>query len=152
MAEPQSNDEFKTVSAVGMTFEWRVEGRFLHGRMRAPTTGWVTVGFNQEDQLAGTKLIMGYVADGEVVVEEHIADPPNHLPKTQLGGHHAISEVSGSEREGSTTIEFLVELDSGDPVDITLRPGARYYVTMAWSHEDDLYHHSARRTSVEIAL
>ncbi|MEX1364909.1 MAG: DOMON domain-containing protein [Nannocystaceae bacterium] len=143
---------FEHVTAVGMIFDWRVEGRSLRGRMQAPTTGWVTVGFNPEDSLAGSKLVMGYVAGDEVVVEEHIADPPNHRPKTQLGGHHAVSEVSGAERDGTTTIEFLLELDSGDPVDVVLRPGSRYHLTMAWSHEDDLYHHSARRTSVEIVL
>jgi len=152
--ENENVDEtsFQSVTAVGMTFEWRTEGPHLRGRMTAPTTGWVTVGFNSRDELAGSKLVMGYVSGDRVVVEEHIADPPDHRPKTELGGHHAISDVTGYERDGATTIEFLLELDSGDPVDVSLRPGQRYHLTMAWSHEDDLYHHSARRTAVEITL
>ncbi len=96
---------------------------------------------------------MGYVGeDGEAVIEEHIADPPDHRPKTELGGHFAVHDVTGTERDGRTQLEFYLELDSKDPVDVVLVPGRRYTTTLAWSHEDDLYHHSARRTSVEITL
>ena len=116
------------------------------------STGWVTVGFNARPGLAGTKLVMGYVAGAKVVCEEHIADPPNHRPKVEHGGHDAISEVRGREVRGVTTIDFRVELDSKDPVDVVLVPGRRYYLTMAWSHEDDLYHHSAQRTEVDVIL
>lgn len=144
--------ERKTVTAVDVTFEWEIQGGYLRGRMSAPTTGWVTVGFNDKSQLDGTKLVMGYVADGKAFCEEHIADPPNHRPKTERGGHNALTAVSGTELNGVTTIDFSLELDSRDPVDIVLIPGRRYYVTLAWSHEDDLYHHSARRTAVEISL
>lgn len=144
---------FKRATAVDVVFEWRIEGDKLHGKMHAPTRGWVTVGFNTEPQLAGTKLVMGYVSPrGEVVLEEHIADPPNHRPKTELGGHDALSNTQGHEQGGETHLEFLLELDSGDPVDVVLVPGQRYHVTLAWSHEDDLYHHSARRSAVEIDL
>lgn len=142
----------KTVSAADVTFEWSIEGKHLRGRMSAPTTGWVTVGFNTKSQLDGTKLVMGYVDRGKVVCEEHIADPPNHRPKTEHGGHNSLSEVRGTETGGTTTIDFLLELSSGDPVDVELIPGRRYYLTLAWSHEDDLYHHSARRTAVDIIL
>jgi len=142
----------KTVTSAGVTFEWSIEGAHLRGRMSAATTGWVTVGFNARSTLDGSKLVMGYVHDGKVVCEEHIADPPDHRPKTERGGHNALSEVGGTEVKGVTTIDFILELDSKDPVDVVLVPGQHYYLTLAWSHEDDFYHHSAQRNAVDIVL
>jgi len=45
------------------------EGK-LHGRMVAPTNGWLAVGFNDEHTLAGSRLIMARVVDGQVVQED----------------------------------------------------------------------------------
>lgn len=152
MTGKEAMNQRKTVTAAGVTFEWSIEGAHLRGRMSAATTGWVTVGFNTRSTLDGSRLVMGYVHAGKVVCEEHIADPPDHRPKTERGGHNALSEVRGTEVKGVTTIDFVLELDSKDPVDVVLVPGQRYYLTLAWSHEDDLYHHSAQRTAVDIVL
>jgi hypothetical protein len=135
-----------------MTFEWRIEGEVLKGRMTAPTQGWVAVGFNRTKQLKGTRLIMGYVQNGRTTVEEHIADPPDHRPKTSLGGTSGVLSAKGSEGMGKTTIEFTLQLDTGDSFDVSLRPGETYHTTLAWSFEDDLYHHSAMRTAVDLTL
>lgn len=140
-------------NAAGVTFEWHLDETHLHGRMSAQTTGWVTIGFNTERDLAGTRLLMGRVrADGTAEVEEHIADPPNHRPKTELGGRNIVSNVRGEEQDGVTTIEFSIERSSGDEIDIVLDEGIEYYVTFAWSRDDDFYHHSAQRSAIDIRL
>jgi hypothetical protein len=141
----------RKVTASGVDFEWTIEGPVMHGKMSARTLGWVTVGFNQRSELKGTRLIMGYVQDGKVVVEEHIADPPNHGPKSAVGGRNAVVSQSGTEQNGVTTIEFTLTLDTGDDL-VPLEQGQVYFTTLAWSHEDDLYHHSAMRTAIDVKL
>ena len=142
---------YESIAAAGVSFQWRVEGDYLYGQMEANTTGWIAVGFNTRSALAGTRLIMGYVQGDTVVVEEHIADPPNHYPKTQIGGIDGLSEVSGTELDGITRIRFRLLLDTGDG-EVPLIPGDTYFATFAWSHEDDLDHHSARRDGIHINL
>jgi hypothetical protein len=143
---------YRGTSAIGMTFEWRVQGDMLHGRMRAPTRGWVAVGFNHRPTLDGTRLVMGYVRDGATVVEEHVAAPPVHHRKRDLGWKEGLGQVSGTEDARSTFIEFTLALDTGEPRDVALVPGRTYHLTLAWSHEDDLQHHSAMRTAVDVTL
>lgn len=144
--------ELKKASAAGVVFEWRIDGDALEGRMSAKTLGWVTIGFNRARTLDGTRLVMGYVSRGKTVVEEHIADPPNHRPKVELGGKSGVVWAKGREENGTTTIEFRLLLDTGDDFDVALVPGETYYTTFAWSHEDDLYHHSANRTAIDVVL
>ncbi|HTE55651.1 MAG TPA: DOMON domain-containing protein [Kofleriaceae bacterium] len=139
-------------SAAGVEFEWRIEGDVMKGRMSAKTRGWVTVGFNTVRDLRGTRLVMGYVDGDRTVVEEHIADPPDHRPKVQLGGTSGVVSASGREVDGTTTIEFELRLDTGDSFDVPLVPGRSYFTTFAWSHEDDLYHHSAMRSAIDLVL
>ncbi|WP_394836714.1 DOMON domain-containing protein [Pendulispora rubella] len=148
----KSNGKTKKATAAGVTFEWQIHGNTLQGRMTAPTLGWVTVGFNRARDLRGTRLIMGYVKDGRTVVEEHLADPPNHRPMTALGGRNAVRSSHGAESGRTTTIDFEIDLDTGDKFSVPLAEGQRYYVTFAWSHEDDLYHHSAQRSAIELIL
>lgn len=148
----QGEQGVRRATAAGVEFEWRIEGDVLKGRMSARTTGWVTVGFNRERDLRGTRLVMGYVQGGRTVVEEHIADPPDHRPKVSLGGTSGVLSASGVERDGTTTIDFELRLDTGDAFDVPLVPGRSYYATFAWSHEDDLYHHSASRSAIDLVL
>lgn len=153
MDKSTGNDQqFKRASAAGVTFEWRIDGDALEGRMSARTRGWVTIGFNRARTLDGTRLVMGYVDGGRTVVEEHIADPPDHRPKVELGGTSGVVWARGREEGGVTTIEFRLLLDTGDDFDVALVPGESYYTTFAWSHEDDLYHHSAMRTAIDLVL
>jgi len=142
----------KTAVAANVTFEWRIEGDVLEGKMSAPTTGWVAIGFNTVRTLGGTRLIMGCVRDGQTTVEEHIADPPRHRPKTALGGKNGIVRASGVETKSATTIAFTLKLATGDRFDVPLVAGRTYFTTFAWSREDDLYHHSAERTALDLTL
>lgn len=150
--DPPSGQEGQKASAAGVTFEWRIDGDVLEGTMSARTRGWVTIGFNRERTLDGTRLVMGYVSGDRTVVEEHIADPPDHRSKVDLGGTSGVLSAKGREEGGITTIEFRLRLDTGDAFDVALVPGETYYTTFAWSQEDDLFHHSAERTAIDLKL
>lgn len=136
------------VEAIGMEVVWRVEGELLTATVRAPTTGWVALGLHTRPGLDGCLLLMGAVVDGELRLEEHVAQPPRHPPRVSLGGRAGLRGGEGVEDAQSTTITFRVDLSVHDAVAPTLTPGQPAWLTLAWSHEDDFNHHSARRTEL----
>ena len=140
------------VAAGGMAFTWSIVGEHLVGRLEAPTTGWVAVGFNDEPALAGSRLVMSAVVDGALVIEEHVAQPPGHPTREALGGRSGLVTAAGQERDGRTTVDLILHLDPGDGLTPALARGQAIHLTLAWSHEDDFGHHSAMRTAVDVRL
>lgn len=133
-----------TLSGGGVDLTWAVEGRVLTAEVTAKTTGWVCAGFHDEPGLKGTSLILGAAVGEKSRVEEHLADPPNHAPVEALGARLLESDVV--ESSGRTTVRFRWRLRDD------WKAGDTVYVTLAWSHEDDFGHHSARRVHRTLVL
>jgi hypothetical protein len=136
----------------GMSVRWYIEGTDLFVTMKAPTTGWVAVGFNTQSTLDGSLLILGAVEAGMVRVEEHIAQPPKHPNRIHLGGSLALRRFEAKEQDGETQVSFVLDLLTRDHVAPLLSLGALVYLTLAFSQDDDFQHHSIMRTSVQITL
>lgn len=149
----QTNDTMNKIGKNGMTVAWQIEGAQIRIAMTAPTAGWVAIGFNTADELAGTNLLMACVTDGEAVLSDrYIVAPGEHRPVGELGGTPAARLLSGSENERSTQIEFLLPLNAADRWHHTLRVGQTYTLLLAYSLEDDFAHHSIMRTSTTITF
>ncbi len=138
-----------SVEAAGVTLYVRIEGDDLVGALVARTDGWVSVGFDPEDAMAGANYVYGYVTDGQAVVHDMFGTRPSgrdsHPLDTALGGTDDILEQAGSYSDGITTIEFRIPLDSGDPYDKPLEPGGSYAVLLAMGPTADTEsYHSAR--------
>ena len=81
----------KTISKNKMTVKWHHENEHVYFEMSAPTTGWVTIGFNTNSSLVGSTLLMGNVINGKTSVLEHYTiDLGNYKPIEKLG---ATSEM-----------------------------------------------------------
>jgi hypothetical protein len=140
----------RTASAAGVEFRWALEGRFLHGCMRARTRGWVTVGFNTRPTLDGARLVMGRVVDGQPQLEVHQAQPPRHA--RIVGAENVVRVSGGAQEAGLSRVCFVMPLDPVDPLDVTLVAGSPTHLVLAWSHEPDFDHHSADRGAVNVPL
>lgn len=117
-----------------MTFQWRVDGPLLHVRMKAPAFGWVAVGFNPASAMKGANFVIGYVQDGQVYVSDDFGtSETEHKPGESLGGKRRISNVFGSETNGTTEIGFSLPLDPGDSVHRKIDPTAETTVLLAYS-------------------
>lgn len=136
----------RAVEAEGMRFAWTVDGDTLHGEVEAPGAGWVAVGFNDQPTLAGTRLVMGALGPDGPVVEEHLADPPRHHPR------RAVPRATVERDPGGTCLRFSIPLDPGTADEVRLAEGQAVHLTLAWSHSDDLQHHSAMRTATRVRL
>lgn len=62
---------WNTVSKNGMEVSWEHVGDRTHFSVKAPTKGWVAIGFNKKSDLKGTFLIMCRIVDSVVDVEPH---------------------------------------------------------------------------------
>ena len=143
----------KSVTRGGMTFEWEMKDGRLHGKLDAPHTGWVVVGFNLQNNIVGSNLLMFRVKNGKVEARD-LRTVAMGDPRTDesLGGSNDITNVSGREENGHTYINFEYPLHSGDKHDYPLTSGEKTWVILAWSVSDDWDHHSRMRQHVELKL
>jgi DOMON domain len=137
----------------GMTVKWEIQDDHLLVTMTAPTEGWVAIGFNTREGLAGTNLIMGCVKNGVAILSDrHTLAPGNHKSIGELGSVEATQLIVGTETKGVTSLTFTLPLMARDEWHHTLVAGKTYHLLMAFSREDDFSHHSMMRTAVEISL
>ncbi|MHA1567139.1 MAG: DOMON domain-containing protein [Alphaproteobacteria bacterium] len=141
-----------SVSAAGVTFQWRHESGRLRANLSAPTAGWIAVGFNENPTLENTRFVIAAVSVAPIRVEEHIAMVPDHREVSQLGLPAAIAHTSGSYRDGISRLEFSLPEAMPGRARLSLRPGAKIHLMLAWSQETDFDHHSAWRRHFDITL
>mgnify|MGYP001609383017 CR=1 FL=1 len=71
--------------------------------------------------MKGANFIIGYVKGGTAAAFDHYGTTENkHKDDTKLEGKTDLSNLSGSEQDGKTVLEFTIPLDSGDAKDTPL--------------------------------
>ncbi len=119
----------------GFTLNWAtVSGEMLMVKLSAPTTGWLSVGFDPTQQMLDANIIIGYVESSTPVMRDDFGwQATSHKADTTLGGTHDLTIDGGTETGGTTQIEFTIPLNSGDPKDRELVVGNTYTVIFAMS-------------------
>ncbi|OGR22105.1 MAG: DOMON domain-containing protein [Desulfobacterales bacterium RIFOXYA12_FULL_46_15] len=106
------------LEAKDIIFSWTLEGDLIHVQLSAKTEGWVGIGFDPEDAMAGANIIIGAVKDGQVKIEDHFGDRKRgHSSDEELGGKNDVQNPAGTEDKGMTTISFTYPLNSGNKYD-----------------------------------
>ncbi len=149
------NPGFEEITADGMIFRYRVVGESLDVEVEAPTTGWVAVGFDPERGMQGANLVIGYVTGNVATVEDHYGNAMTaHSSDESLGGSRNLSNVTGTEADGATSIGFRMPLNSGDEYDKALERGTEYSVLLAYgpNNADDVTTYHQFRTAVSFAV
>ncbi len=146
--------EEKSVTIDGMTVRWSLQaGSMIECTVTAPTTGWIALGFNTRDDIVGTNLIMASVEQGKVRIEDqYVVRAGEHVPVATLGGTSAISNVSGTEQHGITTVSFRIQQHPEDRFHHHLTEAASVFLICAYSMEDDFAHHSRFRKHIRVTL
>ena len=145
--------EKRSVTKNGVEVTWYFEGESVCFEMSAPTQGWVTIGFHPSQQIQGAYLLMGHVVNGKAeVVEHYTLKPGMYRPIHELGGQPQVYGVTGKQTEQRTELSFSLPLKAGSKYQRPLNPDWEYFMTLAYSAEDDFQHHSRMRTSVFIKL
>lgn len=136
------------------TLMWRVDTLdMLHVKLSAPTTGWVAVGFRPGTVMKDANFIIGYVADGQLhIQDEYGTGITSHQPDIQLGGEDNLVEAEGEEKEGRTHLHFAIPLDSGDSYDRVLQKGKTYKVLLAYGVVDNFLTKHRKVKSIKITI
>lgn len=143
----------RILSKKGMELRWGFKKR-IHFEMRAPTVGWVAVGFNTVRQLPSSMLIMGAVyPDGSVMVQDHvIVAIGEHKARTALGLASRLGPVAGEQTRNLTTVQFSLPTEATDDLSLPLEMGLDYHLILAYSVDRDFQHHSRVRIWERITL
>ncbi len=116
-------------TGTGMDLWWRNGLAVLLVGVRAPGTGWVSVGFDPDRRMQGADFIIGAVSGGAFVVEDH----HGHAPTAHRADRHKDILAGGGEIvDGAVTMQVIIPLDSGDPDDSKLVPGATHTALLAY--------------------
>ncbi len=151
--QPASEEAPNLLAKNGMTIGWHHEQSFVRFELAAPTNGWLAIGFNEQQRLDNTYLIMAKVEDGYVNVTEHkVLRPGQYIPVIETNGKSMIFDCQGYESGDSTHVSFSVPTGLGGEFQKDLSPSLDYYLTIAFSRSDDFQHHSIMRTQTSVKL
>ncbi|MEM6807432.1 MAG: DOMON domain-containing protein [Bacteroidota bacterium] len=143
----------KKLEKNGMLVSWEQKGSYWEFEMSSPSQGWMAIGFNEKEGLAGTNLIMGAIKEGKVELSDrYIIRTGFHVALTDLSVVEKLELIGGEEDKNGSRISFRIPMKSQDYYHKNLHPASSFYLLLAYSQEDDFKHHSMMRTSVKITL
>ena len=133
----QPADMGNTYTKEDVEFTWSTEGDILEMSITAPTTGWVSVGFEPETAMKNADIIIGYIENGEIFLRDDFGDGyTTHSSDEDLGGTDDVNIISGEEAAGITQISFSIPLGSDDEFDKFLESGKTFKVLLAYGPDD----------------
>ncbi len=143
----------QSIDVAGMHIEWKHEKDNVLFTASAPEDGWVAIGFNTQNNIVGSNLIMIGVKDQKAISEEfYVVGIGNPQPVNELESTQQHSNVKGTEKNGKTTVSFSIPTNSIDDKHYNLKKGDEIWLICAFSMEDDFDHHSRMRKHVKITL
>ena len=129
-----------------MIFDYEIQNDSVQIELKAPTRGWVGIGFNDKNAIIGSDLLLFSVRNGKTIsADQYVRGPQDHPDDNVLGGRCDIQVLSGQEVNGWTTVQFKIPLNSGDQFDFEHDFEKETWLIMAYSREDDFTHHSMMR-------
>jgi DOMON domain len=144
-------DAQNNIQAGKMTFESTIENDSILIKIKAPTKGWLAVGFNNKNGIVGSDLKMFRVRNSQLESEDQLVKgAQNHPNDRSLGGMNNIKLIDGFENAEGTSITFKIPLRSNDRFDFSHELNKDLWLILAYSIEDDFEHHSIMRQHFQI--
>lgn len=107
--------------------------------LQGKTTGWVGIGLKPSMMMKDADIILAGIADEETYWVDSFSTGNfgPHPEDTELGGTDDVQNLTVTEKEGVTTVEFARKLDTGDAYDAVLTPGEEVSFIWAMATSDD---------------
>jgi|GEM_PF-2252169 len=143
----------QTAHVAGISFAYSIEQNKLVCKMEAPTNGWVGVGFNKQNSIVGSDLLLFNIVNGKSTYTDlFVKSAGNPKKDIDLGGENSIRLIDSQENENNTMVHFSIPLNSDDPFDFTHKIGESFWLILAYSVEDEFEHHSRVRKHIPFKL
>ena len=142
------------MTIAGVDVYWTNDAYRLRMGLVSPGTGYVAIGFDPDRQMEGANFIIGAMHEGVLTIRDDYGhELLAHMEDTARGGEDNIIAADGNQWPDQTVIEFIIPLDSGDPMDKPLLPGHQYTVLVSYhSMFDNLSGQHTRRGSGTLQL
>ncbi|HKL58859.1 MAG TPA: DOMON domain-containing protein, partial [Sphaerochaeta sp.] len=135
------------------SFSWVFKAESIEFTMSAPTTGWISLGFNPTRRMKDADYILAYVENGKIYIsDEYGTGNTTHQSDISLGGKESVQAIAFVEEANKTTIIFSLPLNSGDKYDTVFKQGEKCKVLGAYSNSKNFKSKHRKRGSVEIVL
>lgn len=135
------------------SFSWIFKADTIEFTMTAPTTGWISLGFNPTRRMKDADYILAFVENGKVYLsDEYGTGTTSHKSDISLGGEDSAKAVSFQEGSKKTTITFSLPQNSGDKYDTIFVQGEKCKVIAAYSNSKSLKSKHKKRDSADIVL
>ena len=145
----ENTEEF----AKDWSFSWAFKAETIEFTMSAPTTGWISLGFNPTKRMKDADYILAYIKDGKVYIsDEYGTGNTSHSSDVSLGGKASAKAISFVEEAKKTTITFSLPLNSGDQYDTVFVKGEKCKVLAAYGTSKNFSARHRKRDSTEIIL
>lgn len=123
----------------GLVVEIKTLDNKIEFKVYGNTKGWIAIGFEPSIMMKDSDIIIGYVKDNKVVIEDHFSHTmTGHKSDESLGGENNLEIIDGSEVDGVTMLHFALPIESKDKFDISLIPGKSYKIIFATGRDDNL--------------
>ena len=138
----------------GVEVHWANDEYRLRVGLVSPGTGFVSIGFDPENQMQGANYIIASMHEGVLSIRDDYGhEQLAHVEDTSRGGQDDIITAAGNEWPDQTVIEFVIPLDSGDAMDKPLLPGHQYTILVSYhSLLDSFSNRHTRRGSGVIQI
>jgi hypothetical protein len=112
--------------------------------IKAKTKGWVGIAFSPNLSKSNSDLIIGFASDNQAVLVDSFNPgySGSHPQDGVAGGKNDLYDISGSEIDGITTIEFKRKLVTGDSFDVPLVKGDNPFLIAIGDGKDIGAYHS----------
>jgi len=145
----ENTEEF----AKDWSFSWVFKAESIEFTMSAPTTGWISLGFNPTKRMKDADYILAYVKDGKVYIsDEYGTGNTSHASDVSLGGKESAKAISFVEESRRTSITFSLPLNSGDRYDTVFVEGEKCKVLGAYGTSKNFSSRHRKREATEVTL
>lgn len=135
------------IEGMEMSYSWQQDSITI--TLRAPTHGWLGIGFNDENNIVGSDLLLFHVVKGNTeALDMYVQGFGDPRADVQLNGQHSIRLIEGKEMTHQTAVTFQIAHSSGDRYDFQHQLEKDYWLILAYSTHDDFDHHSRMRKHV----
>ena len=135
------------------TVSWVFKAETIEFTMSAPTTGWISLGFNPTRWMKDADYILAYVENGQVYIsDEYGTGSTSHKSDISLGGKVSAKAISFVEEAKKTTITFSLPLNSGDQYDTVFVEGEECKVLAVYATSKNFKSKHKKRSSIDIIL
>jgi len=149
----QDDEGYKEALVNGAVFRWRINSGNLECELKAPTPGWVAVGFKSTSGIVQSNQIMGSFSGGIATCEDHtVIDLRNHVPVEDVGGSNALISCDVIESNGYTELFFSLPATAYDGYHYNFEEGEEMFVTISYSRNDDFISHPVKQVQIRIIL